>query len=227
MMDRAVIACEVLRYELEYLGVPSSKSLFLPQGLHQTPGELGLELQNAIMKVENEWNPRMVVLAYGRCGGGVIGRYSTKAVLRIPLADDCISLLLGEEKKSKAETYYLSAGWVDFASDPYRQYLKLRDIYGEEEASWCSREMMKGYKRICLIRNEAREVQNYWKYAAEIAGFFSLQTLQVDGNLNWLRRLVKGSAWKNLLMVPPGMPVREEHFQIANEHRRRFNSGRL
>ncbi|MEW6660903.1 MAG: DUF1638 domain-containing protein [Bacillota bacterium] len=222
MMDRLIIACEVLRYELEYLGVNSAKCLFLPQGLHQSPSELGLELQKAIKKAENDWNPRMVVLAYGRCGGGVIGLQAAKAVLRLPLADDCISLLLGEGKKTNAETYYLSAGWVDFASDPYRQYLKLRDIYGEEDANWCSREMMKGYKRICLIRNEAREAENYWKYAGEMAGFFFLQTLQVDGNLNWLRRLVKGSGWKNLIKVPPGMPVREEHFQIADEHRRRF-----
>ncbi|MBC7324737.1 MAG: hypothetical protein H5T99_05435, partial [Moorella sp. (in: Bacteria)] len=50
--DKRLIACEVLRYEMESLGVQADEAIFLKQGLHRTPDLLRATIQENIEQLE-------------------------------------------------------------------------------------------------------------------------------------------------------------------------------
>ena len=59
-----------------------------------------------------------IVLAYGRCGNGLLGVRAGRVPLILPQAHDCISILLGGKERHDAllrenpGTYFYSPGWV-------------------------------------------------------------------------------------------------------------------
>lgn len=213
---RYVIACEVLRYELESLGVTAEGATFLKQGLHRTPDLLRVTLQEKIDQLENLGFTGTIILGYGLCGNGVVGLKTRRCHLVIPKSDDCIGLLLGsrqahEQDRQKGNAYYLSRGWIEYGSDPYKEYQRCVSLYGEETARWILGEMLKGYTRAVFIdtgQGYGEEDREYVRRFAEVCG---LIYDEVAGSLGWLRRVLNFEG-EDLVRVSPGEMVELEKF---------------
>lgn len=222
---RVLIACEVLRAELEHLrdalGLPVRLE-FLEQTLHESPEALRRELQAAINRAENSAKPpQTLLLGYGLCGRGLTGVFSRRAVLVIPRVHDCIPLLLGVDQDRSGElsrsggTYWFSPGWLGCSQVAFiRERGKRRDEYEEKygpdnaaylmelEAAW-----LRNYTGACLIRWESfgdRHVSDA-RAVAEDAG---LPYREQEGTDGYLRALLEGGEDRSrFLHVPPGKTI--------------------
>ena len=222
---RTLIACEVLRAELEHLrdalGLPVRLE-FLEQTLHETPDALRQELQAAINRAEDSPDPpQTLLLGYGLCGRGLTGISSRKAVLVIPRVHDCIPLLLGVDQDRSGElaraggTYWFSPGWlgcsqVAFIRERNKRRADYEEKYGpdnadylmELEAGW-----LRNYTGACLIRWEYFG-DRHVKDARAVAEDAGLPYREQEGSDGYLRALLEGGEDRDrFLHVPPGKTI--------------------
>ena len=133
-----VIACNVLKNQIESIGASDYDYVYLEQGLHRTPNTLRTELQSEISKASTY---ERILLGYGLCSRAVIGlRAGLNQTMILPRIDDCIGLSLGYRSKYYTEfdqnpgTYYFTKGWVEAAEDPLKEYYRTLEKYDEETA---------------------------------------------------------------------------------------------
>ncbi|MBU0513816.1 MAG: DUF1638 domain-containing protein [Proteobacteria bacterium] len=213
-----VVACRVFTPELLALGVPDEKIIFLDQGLHRTPEELHRRLGLELAALEGDEAVDTVILAYGLCGGGLEGCSSGRLRLVIPLAHDCIPLLLGRDPGPEAgqviRTFFLSAGWIDYGQTPLTEYYQTAERLGEDNARWTTREIMKHYRDVALIDGPLVQEPRYWAYAQEMAELTGLACGRVPGSLAWLQRLLAARESRGVRIVLPGTKI-ERHIYPA------------
>lgn len=207
----AVIACDVLRDQIDSLGELPYKFLFLEQGLHRTPQKLNGELQQALDSL-GEYD--QLLFGYGLCSRAVIGlRGQPHQTLVIPRIDDCIGISLGgrsrfyEEFTQNPGTYYFTRGWVEAAEDPLKEYHKMVEKYGEETAAWTAQETLKHYSRTVMIKTADRVHEPSKAYVQEFAKFFSLRYEEMDGSANYLKKLLFGPWNEDFVVVHGGETV--------------------
>ena len=119
-MKTLLIACEVLRPELEVLASDMRNPPpmnFLEQRLHDYPEKLRSAFQGLVDAFEQENDgPLAVLCGYGLCGRGLCGVHASRATLVFPKLHDCIPLLLGLDQKGanassrEGATYWISPG---------------------------------------------------------------------------------------------------------------------
>ncbi|NLW06471.1 MAG: DUF1638 domain-containing protein [Clostridia bacterium] len=214
---KRIIACEVLRYELESLGVKGEEAIFLQQGLHRIPDELRSTLQEEIDKLEAGGFRGQIIIGYGLCGNGVVGVKTKHCQLVIAKGEDCIDLLFGSRQLHqqdivKGNAYYYSPGWVAFSKNIYTEYQRCVPLYGEETARWIVGEMLKGYSRITYIDTGLKFAAQDREYVRKIAATFNLSYDEVRGDLSWLARLLRAEG-DDIIKVNPGFALEAEQFQ--------------
>lgn len=208
-MKYALIACEVMRYELEMLCAEMKEApllTFLRQGLHDTPKLLRKQLQETIATMEAE-NLELthLVLGYGLCGKGLEGIYAGRCELVVPRVHDCIPLLLGsrqvhrEEHSRECGTYWFSPGWLTWSVNPY---LDNRDTrlagyikkYGREQADTLMEiesKVLANYTRACLIEWPGLG-DAHRKQAEDAARRSRLPLETIAGSSCYLKELISG-----------------------------------
>jgi methylenetetrahydrofolate reductase (NADPH) len=215
ILRRAAIACKAIEGELR-LVLPADVELrALEQGLHRTPPKLRESLQQEIDSIDAD----EILMGYGLCGNGIVGLRSNRARLVVPAVDDCISMLLGSFQRYKEEflkepgTYWLSQGWIEHSEDPYKEYLRCLDKYGEETALWVAGEMMKGYTRLALIDTGTCPISDLRDYARTFASFFNLEYMEMKGSDSLFRSLISRELnGHHFVVVEPGQEITQEMF---------------
>jgi len=215
----AIIACEVMKAELEVAVQSVDVQLhFLDQGLHRTPQKMAGLIQERIDLVSESMET--VVVAYGLCSGGIKGIRGQVHELIVPRCHDCIALFLGspqaykEAFRSNPGTYYLTPGWVAAKKDPlgiiYDDYAPK---HGLETALWVMEEELKHYKSIALINTGAGDMESLRARAKENCIALEKEYLEIEGTLDYFRRLVEGPYnSEDFVVMPPGVEVTEDMF---------------
>jgi len=219
-----IVACKVFAPELAALGIEESKVVFLDQGLHRYPGDLREKLAETLSHLEKNKTLEKVVLCYGYCGGGLDGLTSSRLELILPLAHDCIPLLLGVGSRNPCvgcgDTFYLSPGWIDFGLTPYSEYFVTAEKYGQEDALWVGRQMLKGYREVVLVENAAPLQSHHRQYAQEMAQLFGLTFRETLGNKEWLARLLAAQSNNEVAVLAPGDPINLEIYPMPEAIKR-------
>lgn len=212
-MKRHLIACEVFRDEFDAIAPPDLARTYLPQGLHRSPGKMPAAIQEVLDGIGPEVEP--VLLGYGLCSNGVVGVKSRTAALVMPRVHDCIALLLGSRERYEAEvaacpgTYYITPGWALYGTTSLSSYKnEYLPRYGEEDARYIARELLKNYSRVALIDHGVGNMGAARAHAAEMAELFGLAYAEVSGSLDYVRRLVHGP-WdgEDFVVMRPGSPI--------------------
>lgn len=206
-----VLACRVFQPELTSLGVAQNQVRYLDQGLHRYPDQLRLELALALAELEDDPAVERVILAYGFCGGGMQGIKTSRAELVLPLAHDCVPLLLGRAQADPCVgcggAFYLTPGWIDHGQTPYSEYFVTRERFGHEDALWVGEQMLAGYHQVVLVDTGVGLLPRHRRYARDMARLFGLAYREMRGRRDWLRHLLGGSPGPGLAVVPPGRAV--------------------
>jgi len=234
------IACGVFRTDLEALRNETtldSDVVYLPGGLHNEPGRLRRELQEAIDGAQDYGR---IVILYGLCGRGVVGLRSRGVPLVLPRVHDCISLFLGgaaEYRKQFAHapgTYYISAGWYDEQVQPrgsrrsvspdgsgkvrYPEHViestdpqRLRERYGRENAEEISgflNSWKSNYTRGVYIDTGSDRETDIERYARNLAEENGWEYQRLRGSRSLIRRALGArTSDADILVVPPGHEI--------------------
>ncbi len=221
-----LIACHLIWRELAAAMVDSNLKImpiYLEQGLHDQPSRLQQLLQAKIDELDNQYD--FILLGYGLCSNGIVGLKTRHAVLVVPRAHDCITLLLGSKEHYQQYfddhpgTYWFSQGWYETGSLPSVQRLaekrsQFLDTYEdpdtadyliEEEWRWIHE-----YQQACLILEPELEwAAGRWdelkQFTVESASDLGWTSDEQKGTLRLFRELVH-SPWDpaRFQLVLPG-----------------------
>jgi len=217
-MKRHLIACEVFRDEFEAVSPPDLARIYLPQGLHRTPGQMPAAIQEVVDALPA--TTELVILGYGLCSNGVVGVHSRTIPIVMPKVHDCIAVLLGSVQRYEAEmdacagTYYITPGWAKYGNTSLSAYKnEYLPKYGEEDARYVAEECLKHYTRIAFIDHGVGDVALGRAHAREFAETFGKRYEEIPGDLGYLRRLVSGP-WDDgdFLRIVPGAAIEQGLF---------------
>jgi len=220
-MRRHLIACEVFKDEFEAVAPPELIRIYLPQGLHRTPGKMPAAIQEVLDGIDPQVD--IIILGYGLCSNGVVGLKSQTASLVIPRAHDCIALLLGSRQRYEEEvaacpgTYYITTGWARYGTTSLTAYKnEYLPKYGEEDARYIAGELLKHYTRVALINHGAGDMKIGRAHAREFAETFGMTYVEIPGSLDYLRRLVQGPWDDDFVLVERGGSLSPTPFMMLH-----------
>lgn len=231
-MRYAVIACQVLQRELNFLSAKSEHIVtvrYLKQGLHNTPDALRQTLWEELARIEEEprnaWDcpgPDAILLGYGLCSNGVVGLKAGRVPLVVPRTDDCIGIFLGSQRryldlfKTHQGIYWYNPGWIETAMTPsaehYRKLLEhYTELYGEDNAQYLMEETNgwhTKYTGCTYITSQIVDNTPYEAYTRQAAEDMGWNYERVEGSLRMLEALLSGQ-WDeaDFLICPPGYTI--------------------
>jgi len=212
-----IIACETMAEEIRNMIPDGTPCKFLKFGLHCTPDKLHETLQQEIDKTQKDIDT--ILFGYGMCSRGTVDLEARTFRLVIPRVDDCIALFLGSRAEYTRQsrlapgTFYLTKGWIECGDDPYTEYLKLAEKYGEEKAYRIEKLFIKNYTRLALINTGNYELDKYREYARKLADFFGLTYEELPGSNTLIGKLLNGDWDGDFVVVEPGERVRFNMFR--------------
>ena len=210
-----LFCCKTMMEEIESMKPDDLMVEYMEYALHRTPDKLREELQR---RIDEEKEADTLVFVYGLCSRGLDGLKSGDKTLVIPRVHDCISLLLGSRDKYSEEfeknpgTYFLSKGWIDQEADPYQEYERYREQYGEENAQYIINESYKNYKRVAFIETDLPGLKKYEEYSREVADFLGVGYEKMVGEKSFFEKIVDCDWDKSFVVVPPGSVSRYQDF---------------
>jgi len=199
--------------------------IYLDRGLHRVPDRLRYTLQ---LELDRLPEPSLVLLGYGLCGNGLADLRAGRHTLVVPRTDDCIALILGsystylEEFAAEPGTYWLSSGWLEAGSHPYKEYQEMLKKYDQETALWLADQMYQHYRRLCMVAIDEEELEYYRPQALEAARFcaerWGYRYEERLGSDDYVRRLLQAPAHlhelgSDFLVIGPGEQLKPEHFR--------------
>lgn len=198
--------------------------IYLDTGLHPVPKKLREALQDRIDQIKG---PSFIVLGYGLCGNGLDGIKAGIHTLLVPKADDCIMLFMGsrekylEEHRKDPGTYFLTRGWLDSGDNPFEEYKKIKEKYGEETALWIMDQQYRNYNRLIFVAHDEKDFVEYQDKIQPVADFCSRWDMRYQeylGTLDFIHQLLDSPREANieandqLIVVPPGEVLTQKDF---------------
>jgi hypothetical protein len=209
-----IICCDVLRDEIARVA-PGYEIEYVEGALHDYPDRLRATLNERVAATPGE---RTILLAYGRCSNGTVGIATGRHRLVLPAVDDCISLLLGSRARYLDEfarnpgTYYYTRGWIEYIEDPYHEYLRMVEKYGEPRARTLALTILEHYTRFATIDMGTHDLDRHQDYLATVSAFYDLPVERLEGSLRLLDKLARGPYDDEFIVVEPGGVLEESRF---------------
>ncbi|MHC4240330.1 MAG: DUF1638 domain-containing protein [Planctomycetota bacterium] len=223
------IVCKVMQREAYFCAARSRNVVdvvLMPQGLHNEPDKLRIEVQAALDRMCDIQGRQYdaSLLGYGLCSNGIVG-LSAKIPIVIPRGHDCITLLLGSKEKyreyfdSHRGVYWYSPGWIEGGKQPSRELYEqtLREYeqkYGRDNARYLmetEQSWIKEYNWAAYVDSGPVDSDEYKKYTRQCAEFLGWNYDELSGDPGLMQRLVNGE-WNEseFLLVSPGQKVAED-----------------
>jgi len=187
--------------------------VWLEGGLHNSPDRLRARLAEVLAGADGQCERLLMTLGY--CGGGVNDLKTGGYVTILPLADDCLSLLLGSMAARRAgslvPTYYLTAGWLRHENNVVSDYERLAVGSGRAKADRITKMMLKHYHRFGLVDTGVYDLERTAERVAPLAERMNLRVETLPGDASWLDRLLIGPH-DDFLVLPPHTELGFDHW---------------
>lgn len=232
----ALIACAVMQRECSYeIAITENivQTVWLKQGLHDTPELLQKKLQEQIDIIEEAQEDLdsikrvdAICIGYGLCSNGVIGLKSETLPIIIPRCDDCIALFLGSADRymqmfnEKPGIYWYNPGWIEHAFTPSEESYASRfesysEKYGEDNAEFlmeAEREWVHNYQNCIYIDSPIYHNEEYAEYTKHASETYNWAFSRVKGEQRMFHMLISGD-WDNdeFLICPAGYTVQPDY----------------
>lgn len=211
-MDTTVVACETIEDEaraaLAALGL-DLPIVWLEGGLHNSPERLRSRVQEILDSVRCQ----RLIICLGYCGGGMSGLATRDYQTVLPMADDCLSLLLGSmearRQASKPVTYFLTAGWMRHESNLATSFDRAVEKFGRRQAERINRLLLRNYHRIGLVRTGCYDICQTEARIKPLAEIVGLNVESLPGDMDWMKGLFVGpyDDPERYLVIPPNSPI--------------------
>ena len=217
--NELIIACTTLHDEIEYCSEQSGierECIWLEAQLHLVPANLKAALEEALANVDDRIE--RVLLGYGNCSNSVVGLQAGDFELIIPRLDDCISILMGSQKRRQAfsdahHCIYLTKGWFEAGSNIVDQYQQTLEQYDEEMARYVLEQMYAHYENMAFLDTGLYDVPELQRKTCETCEMLGLKQIVEPGTLEFVRDLVRGP-WpeERFVTVKPHARVQSDAF---------------
>ncbi len=209
-----VVACVTLKDELAAAMETCHSSLtvrWLPVK-HDTPDEMRKMIQHTI---DSQTQADTILLAYGCCGGGLVGIKSDNARLVIPRAADCIALLLNNQpdlERLRTRGYFLTRGWLNGEKSLEKSLDAVARQYGPKKMEDWIRAVYGGYQALFLIDTGAYAFAQEKHRVGQLARRLGLKPRGIAGDISLLKRLVSGQWDSRFIIKKPGTQTTYDDF---------------
>ncbi|HCX65830.1 MAG TPA: hypothetical protein DHN33_11555 [Eubacteriaceae bacterium] len=226
-MGDLIVACEILKDELEKARKDVGNEdpvIWMDSLLHMEPNRLREALQEVID--EHHQKADHILLAYGNCGGGLVGLEAKETTLVIPKTADCISLLLHKDKEVdhlRKNTYFLTKGWLRCEKNLISEYEHSLEKYGEEKAKQIFKVMLNHYENLMLIDTGAYDVKKYRKIAENIADKLEMNVTFKKGTPFILQKILDKQWGPDFTQISPGGSIQLHDFDLDEEEKTYVN----
>jgi len=209
-MKIRIIACRTLEKEL--LSAMSQTGCTYPirwleAGQHNRKDARRAEIQAAL---DDGTDCDTVLLAMSLCGGCVTGLQSRNFQLVLPRCDDCITLLLGSQKRRNdlPRTYFLTEGWLSGKDNIEAEYQRTLEKYGPERTRRIFSAMLANYEKLAFVDTGCADAS---ERIGKIADMMGLASARIPGTLSWLEDMLQGN-WEpdRFLVLGPNSTLTEE-----------------
>ncbi len=219
-MKTIIIACRTLEDEIELAKKNTGKKypvLYIESGLHERPKKLAEALREVFAQVDPK--TKRVLMALGQCGNSLTGIAAGNFELILPKVDDCLSLLIGSNKKKseinlRDKAFFLTLGWLRGESTIMSQYQQSVEKYGEDVALSIMEMMYEHYETMGLIDTGAAPIDKLWDAAEEITTLLGLKRKVYKGSVSYIEELLTGP-WPEdrFIIKKPGEAIAEQDFR--------------
>ncbi|WP_411680141.1 DUF1638 domain-containing protein [Clostridium thailandense] len=225
-MKSLIISCHTIKAEVDKVIEETGFEypvLYMESGLHNEPEKLKKVLQETLNEISNV---EQVLLVMGYCGNAIMGLRAQEFRLIIPRADDCITMLLGSQKRRKlvqreAATYFFSRGWLNYWEElekgVFQDMKRIEKKYGKDRANRLLRTAYKNYKRVGVIDTGDFELDEIMVKAKQNADRLGLKCEVIPGTLDFIRKFLTGPWDDDFVIINPGEIIVPEHIYGINE----------
>lgn len=223
---RAVIACAIMKMELEAVADERSVDLYyLDQGLHNTPQVMPLRIQEKIDELA-PLNHERVSLGYGLCSNGILGVRGRTSPLTVPRCHDCIALFMGSNQRyrelfrQRPGTYYFTSGWLVEDGDPLGSVERHTRRLGPKKAKRAMDLELANYTHFCFIDNGLGDRSAVKARTLENCRAFQKEYMEIQGDLTYFRHLVAAEIPEDessFITLAPGSALNEAMFYQVGE----------
>jgi hypothetical protein len=166
-------------------------------GLHTYPDKLVDALTRKILNLQE--NVQAIMLGYGRCQAMDRLPRDFKVPVFYPPADDCIGVLLGQERYTEelykeAGTWFMTRGWAEMGTDLIFHELKGRGFTEKGiDPLRVAQRMLRDYTRTLLIETIPEDRDRVMEQTREFAGQFNLRIEMTNGSLRILEETLQAA----------------------------------
>lgn len=214
-MNALIIACETLRDEIELIIRDRQITLpvlWLSNALHASPDALRAALQEAILAHQDYSH---LLLAFGGCGGGLVGLTSPRSTLVIPRFEDCIAMLLcryPDFHQRYANTFFLTKGWLSAESPILTDLTYQLERYGPQRSRRIMQILYQHYQYLMMIDTGAYTMASIQPVLDTFLDLTGLTPVCEKGDLTILIDLLTGRWDDNFILVSPGKTTENADF---------------
>ena len=190
-MRVGVIACEIIRLELEHilaeLDWEPERLLFLDSALHNVPEKMRTTLVEKINEMAEDVDA--ILLGYGTCQSLENIQDEVAIPLIHPRVDDCLCMMLGPDRyaaelEKQAGTWFMTPGWAEVGVEMVIKELGLDRVekMGKDPLEF-AKMMFNHYKRVLLIDTGVGNQEKMMEKSQEFCSHFNLalDRIRVDG----------------------------------------------
>ena len=212
-MKSMIIACDTLSDELSLAQkkVGSNLETMLIEGnLHNYPEKLKDTLQQEL-NAKNGYD--RILLGFGFCGNSIVGLRTLDFEIIVPRIDDCVSILLGSEKRHTEllktdRSFFITDGWLRHDPNICDEYDDTVEKYGEDTGAVIMQGMYANYNSFSIIDTEAYNIEPVKQRVKPMADNLGFKCSVVSGTVSYLERLITGP-WDDemFLRVPANSQI--------------------
>jgi hypothetical protein len=220
MKNYLMLACTILKDEIEAALKEAGTNipvLYIPSELHLLPNKLQDYLQRTI---DNLYNVDVVLLPMGRCGNGTLGLYSDRATIVLPKCEDCINLLLSEDRISverPSYSYFLTDGWLREKNAVNNEYDRSVEKHGPKKAERIMKKLYESYKYFAFVDTGTYSLSEAEQKIRPLADLVQVDITSHSGPCGVLKKMVRLEFDENFMVVPPGTVISEECFLLDDK----------
>ncbi len=208
-----IVACKSVRAELEKEMKAQGCNypvIWLDADFHEQPENLNNLLQTTLDSITQAEH---VLLCYGFCGNALVGLVPHGFKLIFPKAENCISLILGSDKRRKElerASYFFTHGWLNNNRSILKEYEDTIEKYGEQSADYVYEFMLDGYKNALIVDTGVEDINNAIEKTKPFTTKFKLNQEVVQGDLTLFAKLISKNWDDSFVIIEPDTAIKKE-----------------
>lgn len=196
-MKTVILCCASLEKEVRLAMARKEISYplhILTDNNHDVPNRLREAIQRELDGIQYA---DRVLMAFGTCGGAMVGLRTGNFQLILPRVDDCLSLLMGSMEQRYAALQggfgiFLTESWLSSSRSMERELERIRRVYPPKRAETIIRLMYRNFDSLNVIDTGAYPVESILPRTHALAEQLHLTHRVVPGDSRYLETLLAG-----------------------------------